>query len=79
MHKTLGDGNGILDLGDGYYGLYSGDVDKSGQIQNTDITQLLLIIGTSGYLQGDLDMNGQAQNTDIQNNLQPYIGKGEQY
>lgn len=79
LSNTTGAGNGILDLGDGYYALYSGDVDKSGQVQNTDISSLLLIIGTSGYLLGDLDMNGQAQNTDIQNNLQPYIGKGEQY
>lgn len=79
LSNTTGASNGILDLGDGYYALYSGDADKSGQTQNTDISQILLIIGTPGYLQEDLNMNGQVQNTDIQNNLQPYIGKGEQY
>ncbi|MEL7251639.1 MAG: hypothetical protein AAFO03_24660 [Bacteroidota bacterium] len=79
LANTLGESNGILDLGDGYYALYSGDADGSGQVQNTDISPILTILGTAGYLPGDLDMNGQVQNSDIQNLLQPYIGKGEQY
>ena len=77
--NTTGANNGILDLGDGYFALYSGDADVNGQVQNTDISKILLIIGTAGYMPEDLNMNGQIQNTDIQNKLYPYVGKGEQY
>lgn len=79
LSNTQGGANGINDLGNGYYGLYSGDVDYNGQVQNSDITPVLLIIGTAGYLTEDADMNGQVQNSDIQNKLQPYTGKGEQF
>jgi hypothetical protein len=78
LSNTEGAANGINDL-TGYYGLFSGDMDFNGQVQNSDITPILLIIGTAGYLTEDADMNGQVQNSDIQNNLQPYMGKGEQY
>ena len=71
--------NGAKDLTSGYYGLYSGDFNRDGQIQNSDINSMLSTIGTSGYLSGDLDMNGQVQNSDVQNKLRPHLGKGAQF
>jgi hypothetical protein len=77
--NTYGGANGIKNLGGGFFGLYSGDVNHNGQVQNTDITTLLPTIGNAGYLQSDLDLNGQVQNTDLQQKLLPNSGKGEQH
>jgi len=77
--NTFGGALGIADLGDGRYGLVSGDFNHNGQVQNTDVSLLIPTIGNSGYLQGDLDMNAQVQNTDLQLQLIPNIGKGAQF
>jgi hypothetical protein len=69
----------VKNLGDGFFGLFSGDFDANGQVQNSDRTNLVPIIGTAGYLSGDLDLNGQVQNVDIQEKLTPNIGNGEQH
>lgn len=71
--------NGIADLGDSYFGLFSSDFDHNGQIQNTDVQSLLPSIGISGYQQGDLNLNGQVQNTDLQLQLLPNLGRGAQF
>lgn len=76
---TFGGTNGIADLSGGFFGLYSGDVNGNGQVQNTDATALTPNIGSSGYSSSDLDMNGQVQNTDLQVKLTPNTGKGEQH
>ena len=70
--------NAISNMGDGYYALTAGDYDGNGQVQNTDLTGILPLIGTASYSPADLDMNGQTQNTDINNTLLPNIGLGEQ-
>ena len=67
------------DLGDGYYGLISGDVDGNGQVQTTDQSLLTPDIGLSGYRASDLNYDGQVQNTDLQNFLTPNLGKGIQF
>lgn len=77
--NTFGGTNGINDLGDGFFGLFSGDFDVNAQVQNTDVTNLIPTIGNSGYLQGDLNMNGQVQNTDLQLKLYPNLGRGQQF
>ena len=77
--NAFGGSNGINDLGNGYFGLFSGDFDINAQIQNTDVTNLLPTIGNSGYLPGDLNMNGQVQNTDLQLKLYPNLGRGQQF
>ena len=61
------------------YAIIAGDNDKNGQIQNIDITQIIQLLGNSGYLTEDLDLNGQIQNTDITNILNTNIGKGKQF
>jgi hypothetical protein len=59
--------------------MYAGDFDGNGQIQNTDISGVVQLLGTSGYSKADMDMNGQIQNTDINNFITPNIGKGQQF
>lgn len=71
--------NGIQDLGNGIYGLFSGDSDYNNQVQNTDKVETTIELGKAGYLQSDIDLNGQVQNTDIQLKLTPNLGKGAQY
>ena len=68
----------LTNLGNGFYGIPSGDIDKNGQIQNADISTTILEVGTSGYSTFDIDMNGQVQNTDVNKILQN-LGKGEQF
>ncbi len=77
--NTEGGLNGIDDLGSGYYGMYSGDVDRNGQIQNTDASLLILKLGSSGYQSEDLDLNNQIQNTDLNIHLVPNTGRGVQF
>jgi hypothetical protein len=72
--------NGIGAMGNGKFALFSGDFNGDGQIQNTDKSELLpLIGGPPGMSNADLDMNGQIQNSDIQLKLNPNIGKGFLY
>lgn len=71
--------NGIKDLGNGIYAMFSGDTDLNNQIQNSNQSSATSNIGKAGYLQGDIDLNGQVQNTDVQLKLIPNIGKGAQY
>ncbi|MCF8246642.1 MAG: hypothetical protein K9J37_17155 [Saprospiraceae bacterium] len=77
--STFGGLNGIADLGGGRFGLFSGDFNHNGQVQNTDVTGLLPSLGNAGYLPGDLNLNSQVQNTDLQLSLLPNIGKGVQF
>ncbi len=79
LSNSQGGNLGIKDLGDGYFALYSGDVDMNGQVQNSDGTALVLKLGSAGYMQEDLDMNGQVQNTDLTTGLRPNLGKGVQF
>lgn len=79
LSNTQGGTTGVKDLGDGFYAMYSGDVDRNGQVQNTDASLLILKLGTSGYLPEDLDMNSQVQNTDLTNKLRPHLGTGVQF
>ena len=79
LGNIFGAANGIGDLGDGKLGLYSGDFNRNGQVQNTDYSFMVLTLGTSGYASGDLDLNSQVQNTDLQLKLVPNIGKGQPF
>lgn len=77
--NTFGSTNGIAQIGAGYFGLFSGDFNINGQIQNTDIQNLIPNIGLAGYRIGDLNLNGQVQNTDLQSSLRPNLGRGAQF
>lgn len=79
VNQVTGGANGIVILLDGKLGLYSGDFNRNGQVQNTDYSSMVLTLGTAGYQAGDLDLNGQVQNTDLQLKLVPNIGRGQQF
>ncbi|VAV83344.1 Internalin-like protein (LPXTG motif) Lmo0331 homolog, partial [hydrothermal vent metagenome] len=71
--------NALLNLGNGIYAIYTGDFDGNAQIQNTDATAVIALLGGSGYTAADMDVNGQIQNTDVNNFINPNIGKGQQF
>ena len=79
LNTTFGEVNAIANLGDGKFGLYSGDFNRNGQVQNTDYTGMVLTLGTLGYEPGDFDLNGQVQNTDVQLRWIPNLGKGHSF
>ncbi|WP_299216155.1 glycosyl hydrolase [uncultured Aquimarina sp.] len=76
--SITGGANAVVLLNNGHYAMIAGDYDENGQIQNSDINQMLLLLGNSGYHKADMDMNGQIQNTDINNVINKNLGKGEQ-
>jgi hypothetical protein len=76
LNQIAGDANGIAMLPDGKLGLFSGDFNGNGQVQNTDYATMVLTLGLAGYQPGDFDLNGQVQNTDLQLKLVPNIGRG---
>lgn len=79
LNAIFGGFNGVAGLSDGNLGLYSGDFDRNGQVQNTDYNSMVFTLGTAGYAAGDFDLNGQVQNTDLQLKLLPNIGKGQPF
>ena len=74
----FGGSNAIVNI-DGSLTMIGGDYDSNKQVQNTDITGIIPLLGGSGYSNADIDMNGQIQNTDINNIVIPNTGKGEQF
>ncbi|MBQ4820613.1 M60 family peptidase N-terminal accessory domain-containing protein [Aquimarina sp. MMG016] len=74
-----GGSNAVIDMGNGIFAIPVGDYDGNGQVQNSDINQVIQLLGGSGYNNADMDMNGQIQNTDINNSLNPNVGRGEQF
>lgn len=74
-----GGGNAVVDFSNGIFGIYAGDYDGNGQIQNIDAGGLRPLIGQLGYDNGDIDMNSQVQNTDVQILTLPNNGQGIQY
>jgi hypothetical protein len=77
--NAVGGENSFIKVREGVYALIGGDYDANDQIQNTDKSSVVPIIGVSGYNRGDLDMNGQVQNTDITNIMNKNVGRGVQF
>jgi len=58
--------NSMADLGNGIYGMYTGDGDANGGVSSTDRNNVWLKEnGKAGYLQGDFDLNGVVNNDDL--------------
>jgi len=71
--------NAVKDLGDGNYGMVSGDANGNGQIQNNDSETFWAVQnGQSGYREGDYNLNGQVQNNDRETYWVPNNGRGTQ-
>ena len=75
---VVGTTNAVVDMG-GVFALVAGDFDSDGQVLNTDLQNVIPLVGTSSYSSADADMNGQVLNTDIQNLIRPNAGKGQQF
>lgn len=50
--------NSMVDLGEGKFGMYAGDADANGVINNLDFGVVANKIPSNGYNRSDLDMNG---------------------
>jgi len=71
--------NAMKDLGGGYFGMFAGDANGNGQVQNNDSQNYwVLQNGQSGYKESDFNLNGQVQNNDQENYWVPNNGKGTQ-
>jgi uncharacterized protein (TIGR02145 family) len=67
------------DIGDGFFGMYAGDLDASGSIDNNDKTITWKgQSGKHGYLNGDADLNTQVDNNDKNDNWLPNFGRSSQ-
>ena len=72
--------NAMKDLEGGvYYGMFAGDANANGQIQNNDReTYWVVQNGQAGYKESDYNLNGQVQNNDNETYWVPNNGKGTQ-
>ncbi|WP_422107124.1 choice-of-anchor Q domain-containing protein [Winogradskyella sp.] len=71
--------NSVVLLPNTLHGMYTGDYDGNAQIQNTDASAVIQLIGSSGYNEADMDINTQVQNTDVNALINPNIGRGQQF
>jgi hypothetical protein len=61
------------------YGMYSGDANHNGQVQNDDINDYWKDqVGMAGYKSADFNLNGQVQNDDRNDHWKSNVGKGAQ-
>ena len=71
--------NALIELDVGIYGMFAGDANGNGQVQNNDNEEFWKIQnGLSGYKEGDFNLNGQVQNNDNETYWVPNNGKGTQ-
>ena len=71
--------NAQINLGGGEYGMYTGDGNGNGVIQQDDIsTSWAGSAGGNGYFSGDFDLNGQVNNQDKNDIWLPNEGEGTQ-
>jgi subtilisin family serine protease len=63
----------------GVYGMYAGDANNNGQVQNDDKNDYWRIqVGLAGYRESDFNCNGQVQNDDKNDLWRKNVGKGTQ-
>lgn len=71
--------NAMVNLGIGNFGMFAGDANGNGQVQNNDSESFWAPQnGQSGYKQADFNLNGQVQNNDNESYWVPNNGKGSQ-
>ena len=78
INTINGGSSAIINMGNGILAMLGGDFDENGQIQSTDLNQVISRLGSSGYNEADIDMNGQIQTIDINSLLIPNLGRGSQ-
>jgi len=77
---TAGPGQAYMDgqtnLGGTIYGMYSGDAQPNGTVNNADKLEWEGQAGTTGYKASDLNLDTHIDNVDKNDNWLPNIGKG---
>jgi uncharacterized protein (TIGR02145 family) len=74
--KAYGGVNGHIEVGQGIWGMVSGDGDANGQVNNMDKVDVWKPQGgQSGYLAGDFNMDGQVGNQDKIDRWAPNTGR----
>ena len=77
LDKYYGNDAKLLEMG--VYGLYTGDANSNGQVQNDDKNDYWKVeVGTAGYKGSDFNLNGQVQNDDKNDFWKNNVGKGTQ-
>ena len=72
-------GNDAKLLETGVYGMYTGDANGNGQVQNDDKNDFWkILVGSSSYLSADFNLNGQVQNDDKNDFWKQNVGLGTQ-
>ena len=67
-----------VSLGGGKYGMYAGDADKDGTIDQDDIDNVWDVdSGKSGYYRADMNLDGQVENQDKNDVWLPNVGKSD--
>lgn len=78
LDKTYGT-NAMVELSSGIYGMYTGDANANGQVQNDDKNDFWEVqTGASGYKEADFNLNGQVQNDDKNDFWKVNVGLGTQ-
>jgi PKD repeat protein len=77
--QAYGGTNAHKQIGAGVWGMFGGDGDKSGSINNGDESPLWEVTaGTKGYLGTDYNLDSHADNKDKDDVWEPNIGAGDQ-
>ena len=73
--QVYGGQNGHKEITTGIWGMFSGDANADGEIDNKDKNDNWKVqMGLSGYYNGDFDMNGQVNMDDKSNKWKPNTG-----
>jgi hypothetical protein len=73
--KALGNSGALKQLVNGVFGMFAGDMNADGVINQSDIiSEWNLKAGFSGYLRGDIDLNNEINNKDKNNLWKPNFG-----
>jgi hypothetical protein len=70
--------NSQKDLGGGYYGMFMGDMDANGTIEQNDLIRWKLESGNHGYYSSDLNLSKQVNNLDKNEYWKANSGKSSQ-
>jgi len=77
--QAFGGPDGHKQLSPGVWGMFAGDGDADGQIDNEDKVDVWVPqSGSSGYKKGDFDLDGQVDNTDKLDKWKPNSGRSSQ-
>ncbi|MFB3041480.1 MAG: hypothetical protein ACE1ZS_06720, partial [Candidatus Poribacteria bacterium] len=77
--KFFGTASAATELESGVFGMYAGDANGNGQVQNDDKNvEWKSQVGEAGYKDADFNMNGQVQNDDKNEYWLVNVGRGTQ-